>query len=381
MPRFDPNMVAEMTNLLTHHRAHPNVTVDEHLLTLEEDVAGQALSKTKVYLDLRYWIFFRDVVQGKPRKPTHSKLFDAIKQRVEDGNLICPITEAVFFELDRQSDTNSRMQTARLIDQLSKGFVIKNSGDRSHCEAVHLFDSIIGKQELPQHPCRNVWVRPYSFLGTPRLSGWDEGETLAINKAFMSYMWTRSLEDLLTDTPVPDSTEDDKQRDLARTITESSARHSSEMKSFAQVYEQEICGLLDSHTRELTHAYKPHLRSMLPAGFDPNMVEQRDVEKWSLTLAASVMLDKKPNIALPTIRILAGLHAFIRWQKKQEFKFTDFFDIRHATAAVPYCDVFLTERNLRHACTSNLLDFGTRYTTRIVSDEEEALKTIEELAS
>jgi hypothetical protein len=101
MPRFDPNMADDMSSLLTHHRAHPNVTVDEHLLELEKDVAGQALSKFRVYLDLRYWIFFRDVVQGKPRKAIHSKLFDAINQRVEDGKLICPITEAVFFELDR----------------------------------------------------------------------------------------------------------------------------------------------------------------------------------------------------------------------------------------------------------------------------------------
>ena len=380
MPRFDPNMADDMTALLTHHRAHPNVTVDDHLYALEEDVAREALSKTKVYLDLKYWIFFRDVVQGKSRSALHSQLFNAIKQRVDAGGLICPITEAVFFELERQNDT-SRLQTARLIDQLSKGFVIKNSGDRSLCEAVQLFESTVVKKELPQNPCRHVWVRPYSFLGTPRLSGWDEGDNLAINKAFMSYMWTRTLEDLLTDTPNPDSSEDDKQRDLARRITESSAKHSSEMKSFAQVYDQEICGLLDAHTPELTHAFKPHLQSMLPPGFDPNAVKREDLIKWSLSLAFSVMSGKKPNIALPTIRILSGLHAFIRWQKRQEFKFTDFFDIRHATAAVPYCDVFLTEKNLRHACTSNLLDFGNRYSTKIVSDEEEALKTIEELAT
>lgn len=116
------------------------------------------------------------------------------------------------------------------------------------------------------------------------------------------------------------------------------------MKSFAHVYDQEICGILVAHTPELMHAFKPHLQSLLPPDSDATVVKREELGKWSLSLAVSVMSDKKPNIALPTIRILAGLHAFIRWQKRQEFKFTDFFDIQHATAAVPYCDVFLTER-------------------------------------
>jgi hypothetical protein len=62
------------------------------------------------------------------------------------------------------------------------------------------------------------------------------------------------------------------------------------------------------------------------------------------------------------------------------FTFQD-FDLRHAAAAIPDCDVFLTERFIATACTNKLLDFGTLYATRIISDEGEAIETVSELGA
>jgi hypothetical protein len=93
------------------------------------------------------------------------------------------------------------------------------------------------------------------------------------------------------------------------------------------------------------------------------------------------LTEKKPNTALPLFRILAGLHSYIRWQRRRPFRFEDFFDIRHAAAAIPYCDVFLTEKFLKTACTSPLLDLGRTFATQIISDEDEALRLVSGLAS
>src|SRR3954449_5432258 len=105
MPRFDSQLSPALAALLEEHRARPDVSFAQHLAALEEDVAREALGKTRVYLDLRYWIFLRDADLGKQQRPVHVKLLDTMLRGVSEGRIVCPITEAVFFELDRQGNT------------------------------------------------------------------------------------------------------------------------------------------------------------------------------------------------------------------------------------------------------------------------------------
>jgi hypothetical protein len=367
-----------MAALLVEHRGQDDVSLEQHLASLEESVAREALGKTRVYLDLRYWIFLRDADLGKPKRPVHVKLFDAMLRGVSEGKFVCPITDAVFFELDRQGNTERRMQTIRMIDRLCQGIVIKNSMERPVWEIRDFFDAVLLRKELPAVPCRRAWVRPYSFLGTPQIGGWGPAEDLAINKAFLSYMWTRSIEDLLTDTPVSESKDDAEFRKTAARITKSSAKYEPQMRSFKQVFVDELGGLIQSHRDEICHAFRPHaaamLRSIGAADCDALCLEQS-----GLNLAYSLAAAPKPHGGLPYLRIMSGLHSYIRWQRRRPFRFQDFFDLRHAAAAIPYCDVFLTEKFMKTACTSSLLDFGSIYETQIISDEDEALELVSRL--
>jgi len=375
VPRFDLQLGPDMAAFLEEHRARPENTFDQHLASLEEEVAQEALGKARVYLDLRYWIFLREADLGKPQKPVHAKLLEEMLRGVSEGRFVCPITEAVLFEVDRQGNPERRMQTVRMIDRLSRGIVIKNSCERADCEIHDFFEAAFVRKELPTVPCRRVWVRPYRFLGTPQIRGWGSAEDLAINKAFLSYAWTRSLEDLLTDTSVPDDDSDNELRANAVRITESSAKHASEMRSYEQVFVDEVAGLIDAHRAQISRAFSPYATAMLQAaGADSH--DLSTVEQHGLNLAYSAAAAPKPQRALPLIRILASLHAFIRWQRQRAFKFNDIFDLRHAAAAIPYCDVFLTEKFVKSACTSSLLDFGTAYSTRIICDEDEALDAV-----
>ena len=379
MPRFDQQLGPDIAALIEHHRSRPTVTFDEHVASLEETLARDVLRKVRVYLDLRYWIFLRDANLGAPHRPVHVKLRDALVAGVESGKVVCPITESVFFELDRQGNTDRRMQTVRMIDRLSKGIVIKNSLDRRRCELNHLLEALIVRKKLPEQPCRTVWVKPYSFLGTPTLEGWGDADDLAINKAFLSYMWTRSLEDLLTDTPVPDDDWDKKSREIAQKITQSSARNASTMRSFRQVFDEEISGLIQDHRREIVHAFARQIVKVVPSTDGDDIRDGPDAAQAGLNLVYSIVTDKKPNTGLPLFRILAGLHSYMRWQRRRPFKFQDFFDIRHAAAAIPYCNIFLTETFLKTACTNPLLDFEQIYATQIISDEDEALDAVLQL--
>jgi hypothetical protein len=124
----------------------------------------------------------------------------------------------------------------------------------------------------------------------------------------------------------------------------------------------------------------PTQAALSPASVPP-VQDGSEPAQACLNLVYSILSAKKANLALPLIRVLAGLHAYIRWQRRRTFEFQDFFDLRHAAAAIPYCDVFLTEKFLRAACTSKLLDFGSIFGTRIISDEDEALAVVSTLAA
>jgi len=54
---------------------------------------------------------------------------------------------------------------------------------------------------------------------------------------------------------------------------------------------------------------------------------------------------KKPEhrAMLRSMHIQASLHASMRWDKQRKFRPNDYYDFEHATAALGYCDLFLTE--------------------------------------
>jgi hypothetical protein len=365
--------------LLEYYRLQPEITFAEHLAALEEEMAREALAKKRVYLDLRYWIYLRDASLGSPKRDVHAQLLEVLISGVDRGSLVCPITDSVFFELDRQGATERRMQTVRIIDRLSKGVVIKNVIDRFRCEVIDFLEAATIRREIPTRPCRKVWVKPYSFLGTPRITdGWPDTEQLAINKALVSYMWTRSIEDLLADTPVPAYASDIRLRKDAERITSFSTEHAEKMRSFAQVFAAEVGGFVNVRRKVIFNAFKWHMGIMFPgaAGATDGLTEE-----VCANVVYNIVKRRPKAIELPLVRIEAGLRANIRWNRKRPFKFQDFFDIDHAAAAIPYCDVFLTEADLKAACTNGNLDFANVFGTEIISNEGEALRAVSRLAA
>lgn len=376
MPRLDAETAKEMGPLLDYHRTQPHVTFAEHARLLEAEASQAALSKVRIYLDLRYWIFLRDASVGSPQRAIHSALLTVLRKAVTAQKVVCPITDAVFFELFRQGDPERRMQSVRLMDELSGGTVIKNSLDRFYLEVMDFLDSTKVARSLPQVPFPNVWVRPYSFLGTPQLSGWGEKEDLAINKAFLTFMWRRSIEDLLTDTTAP---EDDGEQRFATSMNELSLQHRPSMRSFPRVYEAEVWGFIQSAATDVEAVFASHIKRTFPNAPNPSEAERAELRRTSCNVLFHAIRLRKAGITLPLIRIIAGLHAIIRWRKRP-FVPQDYSDMYHAAAAIPYCGIFFTERFLKNVCTTPPLDFGKVFDAKIVSDEEEALELVERLA-
>jgi hypothetical protein len=69
--------------------------------------------------------------------------------------------------------------------------------------------------------------------------------------------------------------------------------------------------------------------------------------QWAKLLL--IALKKKPQVRqqLRTLHIDAALHAAFLWDKTRRFTSNDLYDFEHASAALAYCQVFLTEHALR----------------------------------
>jgi hypothetical protein len=71
----------------------------------------------------------------------------------------------------------------------------------------------------------------------------------------------------------------------------------------------------------------------------------------------------------------------MRWDKDRKFKPNDYYDFEHATAALAYCDAFLTEGPLHDLVTRPQLNLEAVNGCRVFSDIEAAADYIRSLSS
>lgn len=367
-----------MTGQIDVHRAKPNVTVKEHLQTKIADLANWVTSRRRIYLDTRYWILLRDATLNRSQQPIHDVLLDTLRQGVCAGTMICPLSVSTYFELLRQSDENTRNATIRLMDELSQGVTIQNENDRLKTEVLHFFTETIAQNTVPGPPISKVWTKIPYFLGTalPSSPELPASELKAIQKAFIDFMWTISLEEMLTDTPLPDDDSDKRLAEAACRISKRSLNEVHKIKNFRELFLAEIGGFFDLNRNVLASTLETIYLTDYPNATSYSKEQHTSIANTLANVFYNIFKHRKAGKSLPMAEIVSSLHAAIRWNKNQPFKFNDFFDIYHASAALAYCDVFLTEKFLATTLTRPPLSLDKKYGTTVVSCENAALAAL-----
>lgn len=377
MPRYSDELLESMIGVFDGHLAEPDVSLAQHIARRKAELAENVLERTRVYLDLKFWIFLRDALLGTPQHPLHQELLETLRAGVADGRLLCPINESTFFELARQHDEKRRMASVRLIDELSLGVVIQNTVDRVGTEVHDFIKECVRRQKIPGVPLDRVWLKIGHFLGTPAIKseGYSIEQELAAQKTLADGLWRITLQEMMDDTPLPEDLRRENEK-LAERLTRQSRQHQDELENFQQVYEAELAGFWDVYEKPVTDVLV-HL--FQKASTDntriSNQVEREQTSTFKNALRNIVVLGDSVT-CLPTSQVVSGLHAVVRWNKNRGFKAGDFYDFHHAAAAVPYCDLFLTEGFLRKELNNPPLAFAERFGTTVVSDEIRALEAI-----
>jgi hypothetical protein len=361
---------------LEAHRNAPHVTWNQHRRSRIAELWRMVAGRKRIYLDTRYWVFLRDAAMGRAKRPVHDDLLAVLRRLVTSGAAICPLSDSAMFELHKQTDSETRLAMAQIMDVLSLGATIQNGQERMRTELVRFFYAVIVEQRIPGPPSEHVWLKAGHFLGsaTPVFEDVSPAEELAISKAFFDLLWTVTVEEILTDN---DWIEDDTAfRWAAKRMTESSRAHAAEVTSFEQLYLAEVAGIVDASAPVIDEAF---IEVAGAQGVTRPAPVDGDLSRLHRNAVYNIIRLGKAGTGLPLIQIEAGMHAAIRWLEHRPFQANDFYDIYHATAALPYCDVFLTELFAGTILKNRPLAFGKVFGTEIVWSEGDALQLLRTL--
>lgn len=351
-----------------------NIPLEAYIRSRQIELASTLEHKEAVYLDIKYWIILRDVVDGVKDAPIERELLSLLREGVAQGRLFCPISDSTFGELLKKADEKSREVTAGLIDELSLGITLIPFDNRAATELAHLLHS--ARTPNAVYPINHlVWSKLSYVMGFlhPHGAPFDPATNLAMQKALVEHMWTLSMQEmirLIGDHAVPSL---ERFAALAQRLNELNTRHAMELRSFAQTYENEVHGILHAFN-DVAIDIMSQMVSAENGDRPPINEDQRKDEGRQLhnLLFAAFKKDATKN-ALPTLNILASLHASIRWNKRQRLKPNDFLDFQHATAALGYCDAFFTERSLRALIIASHIALDQRYACHVVATPEHAV--------
>jgi hypothetical protein len=365
---------------IDQHRLTPHISLTEHMRGCQKELAHTLKNKTSIYLDVKFWITLRGAAFGLRCDPLEIELLHSLRELVARNKAFCPISDSTFAEVLKQSDARTRGATAQLIDELSLGITLIPFEERIHME-MDLFLRAVLNNGSSESNDPLVWSKLSYVLGQlhPTGTGFDKHTELAIQKAFLDHMWTLSFSEMIQrigHAELPESMTFDA---IAARLNVENAKHSGELRSFEHCYALEVAGAVDVFAStamdvicDLWKERSGHLEQI-------GQKERRLYEQQCRNALFAALKKRPTKQQLRTLHIYACLHAYFRWDKLQKLNSNDFFDFRHAAAALGYCSAFFTEKALRAIITAKHVALDKMFGRHVIADYAEAvdfLKTI-----
>src|SRR5882724_1019711 len=368
--------------MIPDHSAAPRLSIDKYVRQRQIELAVDLERKKAVYLDVKFWIILRDIAAGRRTGSGEIQLLHSLRESVSKGIVFCPVSDSTFAELLKQSDPITRKATARLIDDLSLGVAIIPFESRVGTELAHFIYSASNSNNL--YPLKHlVWSKLVYVLGFvhPSQPEFDEESEIALQKQLFDYMWMIPMSDIIDRIGSAISPGFTSFEQLANVLNAENAKHASELLNFEGAYLAEIQGAIDLFAGTAVDIVGEMFekRSCYKGQLSTTERSAREREFKNLLFAAFKQDTTKD--ALRTLHMMACMHAFVRSNKQQQLKANDFFDFRHATAALGYCDAFFTERSMRAMISAKHMSLDKRYGCRVIADVDDAIDYLASVAN
>lgn len=370
----------EFIDTFGKHEREPNKSVAVYVKDKRLELGTSLFSTKKIYFDTKYWLLLRDAKLGRATNETQVHLLAQTEQLSASGRYIFPICEDIFTEVLKQTDPETLRSTAALIDSFSRGVSLLSGEERVRLEVFHFLETQLGSslyslQEL-------VWTKVAYNLGflSPDHSAFPKDVNRLIQKTFFDQMWSMSLMDMVETMSKNGAPPLPPFRGYSERLNAGKFAHMHQNKTFNQMFLSEVAGIVDSYRSDFEDLFVYKFEKHYGYPPNPDEVKRSDAAQTFAKMIFNLFKHSKIQNELPSFRIHAGLHAAVRWDKKQKYQDNDLHDFRHAAAALGYCDCFFTEKRLCHLVTQDLLKYDKLFVCKTLwklEDVLDCLRTLE----
>jgi len=366
---------------LEYHIKNPDVSVEKYIRNKRIELSQKINSAKKVYLDTKFWILLRNVRMGNVTDSNTIQLLHVLENLVANGLVVCPISNDTFAEIFKQTDNKTLRASLQVIDDLSKGIAILSMKERIDLEIFHFIGEKTKGTDSVYSPDELVWTKTAYVMGflTPNNDSMPQDTNCAIQKAFIDQMWVVTLTDMLNQMGNDVVSRMPKLPDISQKLNEGKLAHIDDCKSFKQLFMAELSGILDVHKQDFQDLMVYIVKSETGQSFNAEELSSSNAGQLFANLIYHAYRLNRIKYELPSFRVIAGIHAAVRWDKGRKYKRNDLHDFHHAAAAIPYCDYFLTEANLRHLVYDRNMKFDTLFRCKTISDINDAIEKLSQI--
>lgn len=346
---------------------------EQFRLRLGQEVEG----KYRFYLDTKYWIYLRNASEDGCASEIHKRIYDKLLSFVSTGMAICPLSPHSFFELLNIGDRQTRLSTARVMDELSQQICFISPIDIIGQELLVFVRNSVAKANgtIIQNPKKYVWTKVPFILGEfyPEVEGLPQSYMANLNILFFNKLAGFTLVELIEKLGTLPAK---KSASFISRLNQGKDEN-QDWRSFHEVFMHEIAGMLDGIQHDIEQLWIYLYRADTGKELSSEEISQSGCTKMLSNLIYHAFAQKKNVDELPFIHIHAALHAYIRYKKAQRYKENDLIDFSHAAWALPYCNGFFTEKALSDWICNGLLQLDKVYNSTVLSDDEEILAYLE----
>lgn len=347
--------------------------ISERIHKMRHDLGRSLDGVKKIYLDTKFWLILRDCELGRIRDPVAHELLTLLRLGKKDKRLICPAEQTVIMEVMRQTDTATRLKTARLIDQLSSGVVIQPIQERLTEELGGLIYRSTGRSDQPTR--HFVWTKMGFSFGEmfPNDEWLPSNLQEDLRNYMLDQMWNAKLEDMLTDIEAAPWTKN-AYDEMADKLNKGIHDHAHEAKSYSATYRSELHGSIRGQHSQIADVMSAAYFDDYGVAPDTSSITSDDLERHLAFIAEIALQKEEVKRDLPTSHIQALCHAAHRMEKTRDLTGNDILDFHHASAAIGYCDAFFTEKALANLLTQPRFEIEKVFGCSIISRVSKAVE-------
>lgn len=310
----------DLAALAEKHRSQSHITFNQYKFLKRVEIDNAIGPLKKIYLDLNFWIRLRDAIYDPKRaKPHFKRIFEILKEKVINKQIVCPFSSVLYEELLKQTYLISRRRTAQIADILTGNFSVNPLYYIIGCE---VFNLIAETERQTFRQSYYTWSNALSVLGDFNLKTKADlsPEELVFKKLNYDAFLAQSFQEI---TPYNDSFVEDAESGKwhANMINQSKANSIQEKISFPAL-----------HRRELKSTYQSAAKNMKLEAIDFESV----INSNSLEYLRSLT---------PVAFTYTSIYANFQLDKQRVIQPNDYYDLSHASLALGTCDYFFTERS------------------------------------